>query len=164
MRVIEAYPLSFTNGGTSTPLYGNYVTGQTSGATGRINGTPILSSGAWSTSNAAGTLTLSNVIGTFSNGENLTIGGTYVAKASTTLGSKTNFIRAYYGHNQTDHSPDATAENNARKAYPRITGDEEAYWPVDDISSWASANDYFTLVACWDAVNTGITRKGTGSN
>jgi len=66
---------TFTNGGTTAISSGNTVVGARSGATGVVNGTPVLTSGSWAGGDAAGTITFSSVTGTFSVGEGLMVGG-----------------------------------------------------------------------------------------
>lgn len=71
--------LSFSTGSVEF-AEGATVSGATSGATGVI-ARLVLQAGAWTTNDAAGTLILSSSTGTFSAGENLTIGGIVHAKA-----------------------------------------------------------------------------------
>jgi hypothetical protein len=75
--------LNFTNGGTTAISSGNTVVGASSGATGVVNGTPVLTSGSWAGGNAAGMITFTTVTGAFSTGESLTVGGSYRAKVGT---------------------------------------------------------------------------------
>jgi len=157
VRLVEAYPLEFVAGGPTRLLHGSVVVGGTSGARARINGTPIMTSETWSSTTATGTLTLTNITGTFQTGENLLVGVTTRAVVSGILGAKTNYIRVYYG--DVDSSHDGTRNNiptdNNRWSNPRIvTGSSNiVHWPVDNVSDWNAANDYMTLVQ-WDGVNT----------
>jgi len=66
------YTISFTGGGTEQVEPGDTVTGATSGATGLVDSVS-LSTGAWADGDAAGTITMRRVSGTFQNGENLNI-------------------------------------------------------------------------------------------
>lgn len=66
------WTLDFTSGGTYEIEVGDTITGATSGATAHVAGIS-LSSGSWAGGDAAGTLTLRRVIGTF-QGENLDVG------------------------------------------------------------------------------------------
>ena len=156
VRLIEAYPLSFTNGGPTPLLYGTTIVGAASGAEARINGTPILTAEdeTWSSSNASGTLTLDSISGTFQSGENLLVNGQIRAKASGTLGAKANYIRVYYG-DVSDHTPsnDNPTDDN-RKSNPRLTtgSSNRVHWPIDDVSYWNADNDYLTLVQ-WESPN-----------
>ena len=81
-------PLSFftfTNGGTTAISSGNTVVGARSGATGVVNGTPVLTSGSWAGGDAAGIITFSSVTGIFSAGEGLMVGGVNSAIVSPLL-------------------------------------------------------------------------------
>ena len=161
VRLIEAYPLSFTNGGPMPLLYGTIIGGAASGAKARINGTPILSSETWSSSSASGTLTLDSISGTFQSGENLLVNGQICAKASGTLGSKANYIRVYYG-DVSDHTPaNDTPTDDNRKGNPRLTtgSSNRVHWPIDDVSYWNADNDYLTLVQ-WAEANSSATKLG----
>jgi len=162
VRVVEAIPLSFSNGGSTPPLWGEIISGQTSGASAFVNGTPILTSGSWSSSNAAGTLALYKVTGTFASGENLIVNSQIRGRVAGAQGAKTNYLRVYYADTGT-HTPNSTPTDNNRGADPRITASGQTVsWPVDNVSEWASGNDFMTLVQ-WDGVNTSVTRLGTGS-
>ncbi|MCE5335075.1 MAG: head decoration protein, partial [Desulfobacteraceae bacterium] len=63
--------LAFTSGGTYAVMPGDQVKGATSGATGRVQSLS-LSSGSWANGDAAGTLILDDVAGTFQS-ENLNV-------------------------------------------------------------------------------------------
>ena len=171
VRVIEARPLDFSNGGPTTFLYGDTITimrGTTKIGTARVNGTPILTSDNWATNGAAGTLTLSDVqledSMSIQFNDDLQVNGVTRARASGTLGSKTNFIRAYYGDSGASPAPVTPADpanptDNIRWANPRISASGEMVnWPVDDVSNWAVDNDFLTLVQ-WTGFNTGISAE-----
>lgn len=171
VRVIEADSLQFDTGGpgsTGPILYGDTVTGALSGATAVVNGTPILTLGNWSSHDAAGWLTVTNVtknagVIQFQAGENLMVNGVVRARYTGTSRQKDNYIRVYYADTAAHGTLNADALNNQRKASVRGT---ELNWPKDNISEWAS-NDGFTLVQ-WDSnLNTGagggLVRLGTGS-
>jgi len=162
VRLIEAYPLGFTTGGPTPLLHGSVVVGGTSGASARINGTPVMTSETWSSTTAAGTLTLTNISGSFQTGENLLVSGTTRAVVSVTLGAKTNYIRVYYGdvtsHGTTNNIP----TDNIRGSNPRIIAGSNnvIHWPVDNVSDWSAYYDYMTLVQWADQTGTGATRLG----
>lgn len=156
VRLIEAYPLDFTTAGTSStyPLVsGAVVKGATSGATARLSGTPVITSGSWASSDVVGILTLTNISGTFTSGENLLVSGTVLAKASGTQGTKTNFIRAYFAdvnsHGTLNNIP--TDSDNRGGNLRIVTGSELIHWPTDNVSDWKAENDFMTLVQ-WDGV------------
>ena len=162
VRMVEGFPLSFTNGsndGTGRHIKeGDVIIGVSSNAKARVNGTPSVSSGDWSTSNAQGTLPVANLSGTFQTSENITIDGrgtTVYARTASALGSsKNNYIRVYYD-DTTEHLYNGTANaiqtNNIRLANPPGT----ANWPPDDATDASATNDYFTLVQ-WTEVNTSV--------
>jgi hypothetical protein len=76
---------TFTNGGTTAISSGNTVVGASSGATGVVQGTPVLTSGSWAGGDAAGIIIFASVTGTFSAGEGLMVGGVNRAKVSPLL-------------------------------------------------------------------------------
>ena len=164
VRLIEAYPLPFTNGGTTPLLYGTTIVGAWSGAQARINGTPILTAGTWSSSNASGTLTLDSISGTFQSGENLLVSGQIRAKASSDLdlGLKANYIRVYYGDVNNHGTPYIYPTDDDRLGNPRLVSGsgDIIHWPVDNIDSWGATNDYMTLVQ-WAKVNSSATKEVT---
>jgi hypothetical protein len=153
VRLIEAYPLNFTSGGPTPLLHNAIIVGATSGARARISGTPIITAGTWSSNSATGTLTLTNVSGTFQSGENLFVNNSI--RASGTIGLKTNYIRVYYGDENPHGIPNSSPTDNNRGGDPRvITGSSDiVHWPVDNVSDWQAFYDYTTLVQ-WDGVNT----------
>ena len=163
VRIIEAYPLAFNSGGPSPLLYADMiyiVRGTTKIGTARVNGTPIQNSGSWGSNNASGLLTLSNI--SLEDGMHiqsndfLQVDGEPRARAAGSLGSKKNYIRAYYGTVSGQGTPNSIPTDTNRRGDPRVTVDGQAvHWPVDDISAWAADNDYFTLVK-WDGHNTGV--------
>ncbi len=156
VRLIEAYPLNFTNGGPTPLLHNAIIVGATSGASARISGTPTITAGTWSSKSATGTLTLTNKSTTlFQNGENLLVNGVTLARVSGTIGTKTNYIRAYYADENPHGIPNSMPTDNNRGGDPRvITGSSDiVHWPVDNVSDWQALYDYMTLVQ-WDGVNT----------
>jgi len=169
VRVIEADSLSFDQGTGATLRYGDVITGATSGAKATINGTPILTSGAWG-SNAAGWLTVSNVTKTggviqFQSGENLLVEGAVRAHYTGTSRQKDNYIRVYYGNTSNIGTANDNPLDNNRLADARLAPSGEVTWPKDDVVDWAAANDRFTLVQWNNTLNLDIgdVRLGTGS-
>jgi len=172
VRAIESYPLPFRNGGPTTFMYGDIVTvmrGGTNLTTFRINGSPILTNANWSTNQAQGTLLLSNVDTTISflNTDDLYVHGVKrgeVNMSGTLLNQKKNYIKVYYADTDVHGTANAVATDNNRYGNPRSA---LVHWPVDDISSWAPANDYMTLVNWANDVQGGIqllSSVGEGSN
>jgi prepilin-type N-terminal cleavage/methylation domain-containing protein len=176
VRVIEADSLQFNNGSGTTFEFGDVVTGAISGATAVVSGTPILTSGSWG-SNAAGWLTISGSTSTsyknssgviqFQSGEDLRVNGVIKARYTGSYRLKDNYIRAYYGKTAAAGSANSTPTDNNRLANPVLTSTGQSLtWPVDNVTEWAAANDYFTLVQ-WTAINSGaggsIALLGTGT-
>jgi hypothetical protein len=159
IRMVEGYPLSFTNGindGTGRYIKeGDTITGATSGAKARVNSTPIVSSGGWSTSNAEGTLSLANLSGTFQSSEHIRIDGqgtTVYARTSGAQGAnKYNYIRVYYDDTTAHGTANAIQTDNIRLANPQGS----ASWPPDDATDASAANDFFTLVQ-WSEFNSAL--------
>lgn len=80
--------ITFTSGGTGTIAIGDVVRGATSAAVGIICSTPVLTSGTYAGGNAAGSFRVKACVGTWTSGENLSIGGT--ADAATMTGVPVN--------------------------------------------------------------------------
>lgn len=76
--------------GSGAFVVGETVTGAVSGATGVVIIAPIPDTGAWASSNATGTLLLTNVSGTFQNGEALRVGGVTRATANSLATEKSS--------------------------------------------------------------------------
>lgn len=154
VRLNEAYPLDFADGETDYLLNGAIVVGATSGASARISGTPIM------TSATGGDLTVTNISGTFLS-EDLKVNGSKRATTSGALGSKTNFIRVYYGDVDSHGTQNDISTDSNRGGNPRIvTGSSNViHWPVDNVSDWSAYYDYMTLVQ-WDGFQASASRLG----
>lgn len=74
--------------GTTEPTVGQTITGGTSGATGILIVAPIVESGDWGANDAAGTLVLTQVTGTFQDDEALT--GVATANGAASIEGATN--------------------------------------------------------------------------
>jgi len=153
VRVQEAASITFDTGGSATPVDGDTVIGQTSGAFGKIHRDPMLSSGAWASSDAAGTMTINNLNGVFIVGETVT------ATASTTqvtvlgFSARDNYIRALYGYPDACGTASSQYLDEDKLANPRNV--PPLNWAPDNVSQWEAANDYFRLVQ-WDGFNTAL--------
>jgi hypothetical protein len=100
VRIIEAVSIKFNNGGPVPVKTGDLVSGQSSGAKGRVAGSPILDNGGddWASNNAAGRILLNNINGTFTSNEIVNIAGSETTVTVVEYNSeKANYIRAYYG-------------------------------------------------------------------
>lgn len=168
VRVIEADTLEFDTGKAEF-RYRDTVTGALSGATAKVNGTPILTSGTWAGGDAKGWLTVTNVTknGTiikFVSGENLLVNGV-AARYTGSSRQKDNYIRVYFGNLLANGSGGNTNPlDRHRNKNSRITTTRELNWPVDDVSDWDSTNDAFTLVQWNDdmQLDAGNARLGKG--
>ena len=72
----QEFFFTFTGGGTLTPLVGNWIKGATSSATAMIVKIGTLTGGSWAGGDAAGTLYVASVSGTFNGSENISVVGT----------------------------------------------------------------------------------------
>ncbi len=154
VRIKESASISFDNGGTSEIIDRDILVGATNSASGTVNGTPIIASGSWPGGDAAGTILLKNVSGTFSDGEQLTVNGTSVsATVRTPILSRTNYIRAYYGNPSDYGTPNIDPLDFEKHGNPRDPANVN--WPPDEVEDWSADNDYFTLIQ-WDGLNTAI--------
>lgn len=76
------YSIPFINGGPREVANGDSLVGVTSGATAKAVGYSLLTSGTWSSSNAAGKVGYVPLTGTFVSGENVTAGGIVAFRTS----------------------------------------------------------------------------------
>ena len=168
VRSIEAYPLTFNASGTTTPFrYNDMVTVKRSGvtdpiATFRINGAPLVASGSFAGGNAVGTLTISTInipdpSKAIASGDELWVGMGTAKRATATgaIGTRTHYIRVYYGTPGGNGTANDKPDIN-RAALPRLCNTtDKLKWPVDDPVDWAPGNDYFRLVIGWQHSTTG---------
>jgi len=156
LRAKEAASITFTNGFSAVTLQnGDKVTQVSSGASANIYDLPVVESGSFAAGDAAGTLMLRNVSGSFQTGPATVVGGTATV---TGFRSKDNFIKVYYGKAaDCGTPPDGSLLDDQKYGIGR--GDLQ--WPPDSASEWESVNDYFTLVQ-WDAVAGGVSLLSTG--
>jgi len=170
VRLIEGYELPFNTGLVDAAgkhlKYGNTIINGTKSA--RIIGTPIMTT-AWGGNNTtvgAGTLILTNVTGTFANGDNLYLegGATAYARASgAQAGAKKNYIMVYYSTTAAAGTGNDIQADNNRLANPRYTTQTQANWPPDDWTERSAANDYFSLIGGpvhWTNLNTTADSQG----
>jgi len=164
VRVIEGYPLLFSNGGgtsgTGVPIKsGDTISTSDGSKSARVTGTPILTGGSWAARNAQGTFTLSNVTGgTFASGDILYVNGVRLAQAAGSLGTpKRNYFRVYYTAPTALGTANAIQTDNNRLANARGS----VNWPPDDLTDLTAANDYVTMIGGssglqWTGYNTGV--------
>lgn len=92
------WTVTFKNG-TLAVTTGNTINGATSGATAKVLLPPVLATGTWGGGNAAGTLVLASVTGTFIDGETLRIGATPFATSTSAAernsAANDNLLEAY---------------------------------------------------------------------
>ena len=151
IRIREAASISFNAGGSETPVNGDTVVGQTSGAFGKIQMDPMLSSGAWATNDATGIMTINNLNGTFQVGEVVSAAASTTSVTVVGFSDRDNYLRAYYGYRDACGTASAQYLDEDKQANPRGT----LNWPPNNVSDWEAANDYFTLVQ-WDAINPAV--------
>ncbi len=166
LRVLEAATVEFTSGGSTEIEAGDSVR-QSNGAQGKVVGTPVLSSGSWTSGTAAGIMLLNNlprkadgsILIPFASGP-LNVAGKGVDLATvSTFKAKDNYLRAYYGDTSGCGTPNEEWLDDERQGNPR----GEVHWPPDDVSDWSADNDYFTLIQ-WDDVNPLVTSITTISS
>ncbi|MFH1787541.1 MAG: choice-of-anchor Q domain-containing protein [archaeon] len=132
-RYEESDILSYTSGGTYTPISGDSIIGETSGATTSITATPRSPlAGAWETGDAVGALIIGRTEGTFSFPENLMIGGH--SDSATT-------IKGDYIEEDTSWWDDGDGEGGLESPlnfYYDLSGyrsasclDDDCYWEID---------------------------------
>lgn len=99
--------------GTSEIRQGDVLTGATSGATAVVDQV-LLASGTWAGGDAGGTLLLKKVVGTFTNGEFLRVGGVNMARATANsgLGLRSYTAVAWAAGNQIQPMPDVDVGAN----------------------------------------------------
>lgn len=179
VRLVEGQELQFQNGGGSDGAggtlrinYGDEIM-STTGASARVIGQPIVTSGDWASSNAAGKFIVTNVetdgTHTFNSGQDILVKNIRHARTvSGTLGAKTNYIRVYFSDSGSNTSGDATPYNPtspesnssystaSRQSNQRISAtDQKIKWIPDDYEQWVAATDFFTLIE-WDAYNSSV--------
>ena len=153
VRIQEAASITFDTGGSETPIDGDTVIGQISGAFGKIRRDPLLSSGAWASSDAAGIMTITNLNGVFQIGETVTATASTTQVTVQAFSARDNYIRAYYGYRDACGIPSVQYFDEDKLANPRNV--PPLNWPPDNVSQWEAANDYFTEVQ-WDGINTAV--------
>ncbi len=160
VRIIEAASVKFINGGTIPVKAGDRVIGRTSGAKGRVVGSPILDNGGddWAGNNAAGRILLNNIIGTFTSGEPIDVVGSTTTLEANGYRLRDNYIRAYYGEEAPRGTENEDPLDTNRGGTPRGT----IHWPPDNTDDWSDEVDYFTLVSWDDNIDSSVLRLGTG--
>ncbi len=163
VRIIEAASIKFTAGGPVSVKAGDLVIGRTSGAKGKVVGSPILDDGGddWAGNDAAGRILLNNVTGTFNpGGETIDVVGstTALSMGAGEYSPRDNYIRAYYGTAENVGNPSADPLDDQQMATSRGT----IFWPPDNTEEWSAEVDYFTLVSWDEDVDSSVTRLGTG--
>ena len=97
-RFKEKASITFTNGDADPIEPGDRIIGDTSFASATVYGAPVIETGSWATSDAAGTLLIDNVDGVFQIGERLSVTGKPTDLATLTgFRAQDHFIQGYYG-------------------------------------------------------------------
>ena len=148
VRLHEALSLEFNSGSSEPMQRGETVVGQVSNARGTIIDAPILSSGDWTSNNAAGVLLLNEVAGAFQVGESVSVLGGSATVDILALRSRDNYIRTYYALPLPCLPANSNPFDDQALGLPR--GDVQ--WPPDEIADGSPTNDFFTQVR-WDVIN-----------
>jgi len=151
VRIKETASIGFNSGGPTAIQDGDVIL-QTNGASARVEGDPILSSGSWAGEDAEGIITLKNVSGAFDTELSLLVNGLAVATYDGSFSAQDNYIRVFYG----DTSGYGTSGNDYLDYDKLGNPRNEANWPPDEVGDWSSDTDYFTLVQ-WDDKNSAVT-------
>ena len=148
LRLQEGPSIAFINGSGAVPVRAGDRITQVGGGAGTVFGPPVVNAGAWADGDAAGTIILKNVSGTFVAGGSFQVSGSTTGGTVTAWRGRDNFIRAYLG------SPADCAGNDVATDQIRLGIDrgDDIQWPSADAADWPAAYDYFTLVQ-WDAKN-----------
>jgi hypothetical protein len=149
VRIQEGAGIQFSAGGVVPIISGDMIQGGTASA--KVLERPILSSGSWAGSDAAGTLILTDVAGTFAVGETVVAFGSGAQATVNAVRSHDNYIRVYHSNRNGRGTPDGDILDEQRQPYPRGTVD----WPPDDPTAGSPATDYFTLTQ-WDGLNSAV--------
>ena len=150
-RFKEKASVTFTNGGADPIEPGDRIIGDTSFASATVYGSPLIETGSWATSDAAGTLLIDNVNGIFQIGERLSVTGKPTDLATLTgFRAQDHFIQAYFGTASGCGTPNTDPLDGEKRPYP--IDPPESVWPPDEGEPWTVDQDNFTLIQ-WDALN-----------
>ncbi len=114
VRIAEGYSLTFAAGNTGTPIKeGDIIRSSgSSNWSARVVMTPILTSGSWAGNNAAGTLVLANINGTFASPEIFRLMASQGRRWQVHSTTKKNYIKVYYGSRREGHANTVETDNN----------------------------------------------------
>ena len=148
--------LQFQNGvGPDSITDGDRIYGVNSGASAIVYGSPIVSSGNWTSGNSAfGTILVDDVNGTFDVGsqEQIAINGKSVVVNCTGYLAEGHFIKAYYGTEYGCGTPNTDPLDGEKG--PNPIDPAALNWPPDEGDPLTEEKDNFTLIQ-WDVVNSG---------
>ncbi|MBC2713333.1 MAG: immune inhibitor A [Desulfosarcina sp.] len=149
-RFKESASITFDTGGSDFIESGDRIIGSISGAAGTVYGPPVLQSGAWDASNAAGTLLLDNVNGVFQINERLSVPGKSELATLTGFSAQDHFIKAFFGTETGCGTPNTDPLDGEK--HPNPIDPAEWNWPPDEGDPWTVDKDHFQLIQ-WDAIN-----------
>ena len=156
-RFKESSAIEFQNGvGPDSISDGDRIYGVNSGSSATVYGSPIVSSGSWtSADHASGTILLENVNGTFDVGgqEQIAVNGKSVGLNCTGYLAQGHFIKAYYGTESGCGTPNTDPMDGEKGANPIDPANPN--WPPDEGDPWTEEKDNFTLIQ-WDALNSAV--------
>jgi hypothetical protein len=153
VRFVGSSAIGFDTGGPLSLGVGDTVVGSTSGASATVYSEPMLSGGDWSTSDAAGTLLLENVAGSFQIGERLAVAGKGEQATLTAFRAADHYIQSYLGTAAGCGIPNT--DRLDRQMHPNPIDPVSVNWPPDEGESWTADRDYFQLIQ-WDAINSAV--------
>jgi prepilin-type N-terminal cleavage/methylation domain-containing protein len=156
-RFKESSAIEFQNGvGPDSISDGDRIVGVDSGSSATVYGSPIVSSGSWTSADtASGTILLENVNGTFDVGgqEQIAVNGKSVVFNCSGYLAQGHFIKAYYGTESGCGTPNTDPMDGEKGANPIDPANPN--WPPDEGDPWTEEKDNFTLIQ-WDAINSDV--------
>ncbi|WP_319409960.1 prepilin-type N-terminal cleavage/methylation domain-containing protein [uncultured Desulfosarcina sp.] len=160
-RFKESSAIEFQYGvGSDSIIDEDRIYGVSSGASATVYGSPIVSSGNWtSEDNASGTILLDKVNGIFDVGgqEQIAINGKSVVVKCAGYSAKEHFIKAYYGTASGCGTPNTNPLDGEKRPYP--IDPPELNWPPDEGDPLTADKDYFQLIQ-WDVINSSVGTVG----
>ncbi|MDX2452912.1 hypothetical protein, partial [Desulfosarcina sp.] len=152
-RFEETASITFDTGGPDAIEPGDRIIGNISDASASVNGAPVLQSGSWAASDAAGTLILDEVNGPFQINERLSVAGKSELATLTGSRAQDNFIKAYLGTESGCGTPNTDPLDGEK--HPNPVDPAELNWPPDEGDPWTADKDHFQLIQ-WDALNSAV--------
>jgi hypothetical protein len=153
VRFVQSASIGFDSGGSIAIDVGDTLVGALSGSSATVRSEPLVSGGDWLSSDAAGTLLLDHVSGTFQIGERLTVAGKGELATITAFRAADHYIQSYLGTAAGCGTPN-TDPLDGRK-HPHPIDPVDVNWPPDEGDPWTADRDHFQLIQ-WDAANPAV--------